>query len=694
MAKFQAATDRQNLLAEAQPAATAVDSTEFVVCFWHMIFNPLDTLKDTLQVKDPMLSPTFITDAKALYDNYLCDAINHGATDKRTNLELRVVREQVEGMNGVLKWISSERQFGDGLTKIGACQLLCDRLRHGAIKFTFDPGYTASRKKTAAQRDKSRNECATTSPNSISTPLRLHQQHVATADEDEMHVVAEGERCTGPDITSEGIDVDDVCGSVDEIHACEGHRLVPADEHPLESEKATEEPFFPENLQLSKSDDVFVEYLVAAEIQAPVYNMSPESYAAVVNSLVPDEAFGSKNFKMRGESYARASHAVRFWAFWLLRWQFGFWCGPTEALGFSWWKNKPELYASHRTWNSPTTNENSIVDTGTIRSMRTSHCRWNWISSTSESKSSCSRSAVEQACQRPFVGQGVGRDGRLPWDARVPHPIWPMLACDTGTSHSGQLPEDRWASCLQCLFTPCKNHQNIGTTFDEDVRQFFRRHGGRGGYMRTINSWEPGCFNFFLPLLLLRWLHSMHSCQPWAFDICILTTVCWPQFPSSQVRGSLTPTTSYAWQRTSRALVLLGRRLRSLRLGLALLPKPHLWLTSWLSFIYQNGPLKGIYPIFRHPQISYWWHIPFKTHSHPVSHIGAHSHPALSIDFTNPTNTPASTGRRESTGRRGCTGCTGCARCTGCAGTGAYRPTLPCAHQVIGVCFDMGSNTR
>ena len=85
------------------------------------------------------------------------------------------------------------------------------------------------------------------------------------------------------------------------------------DEHALESEKASEEPFFPENLQLSKSDDVFAGNVVPAEIQAPVYNMSPESNAAVVNNLVPDETFGSKNFKMTVESYARASHAVRFW---------------------------------------------------------------------------------------------------------------------------------------------------------------------------------------------------------------------------------------------------------------------------------------------------------------------------------------------------------------------------------------------
>ena len=73
-----------------------------------------------------------------------------------------MIKEQVEGIGGVLRWISSERQFGDGFTKMAARQLLADRIRHGAIKFTFDPGYTASKKKTAAQRAKSRNEFTTT----------------------------------------------------------------------------------------------------------------------------------------------------------------------------------------------------------------------------------------------------------------------------------------------------------------------------------------------------------------------------------------------------------------------------------------------------------------------------------------------------------------------------------------------------
>ena len=73
-----------------------------------------------------------------------------------------------------------------------------------------------------------------------------------------MHVVAEGERSTGPGISSEGIDVDHVYGSVGEIHACKDYRLSPVGVRFLEPKQATEEPFFPMNSQRSKSDDVFV----------------------------------------------------------------------------------------------------------------------------------------------------------------------------------------------------------------------------------------------------------------------------------------------------------------------------------------------------------------------------------------------------------------------------------------------------
>ena len=207
---------RSSLSAEVQSAAQAIDSTEFVIRFWHMVLNPNATLRQTLDVSKPTLSPTFITDAKALYDSYHRDAINHGATDKRTNLELRVIREQVEGVGGVLKWISSERQFGDGFTKMAARQLLADRLRHGSIKFTWDPEYQASKKKTAAEREKSRNEFTTTTTKTTHNHHKPHTTEQEDAHDDEAPATNADENMTvEPYVTDPNLTFENAQLSVD-----------------------------------------------------------------------------------------------------------------------------------------------------------------------------------------------------------------------------------------------------------------------------------------------------------------------------------------------------------------------------------------------------------------------------------------------------------------------------------------------
>ncbi|CAK9008681.1 unnamed protein product [Durusdinium trenchii] len=131
----------------AQASSAAADNVEFIVRFWNELFNPQLELKSNLARSESSLQPVLITDAKALYDTYHRDAFNHGSNDKRTALEVKVTRQQVESFGGRLKWVSSERQYGDGLTKLSARQLLADRLRHGSIKYTWDPTYTAAKKK-------------------------------------------------------------------------------------------------------------------------------------------------------------------------------------------------------------------------------------------------------------------------------------------------------------------------------------------------------------------------------------------------------------------------------------------------------------------------------------------------------------------------------------------------------------------
>ena len=74
------------------------------------------------------------------------------AIDKRTGIELMVIKERLLALGAVTRWQSSERQFADGLTKLAARQLLADRLRCGEMLLVWDEQFTAAKKKTAAER--------------------------------------------------------------------------------------------------------------------------------------------------------------------------------------------------------------------------------------------------------------------------------------------------------------------------------------------------------------------------------------------------------------------------------------------------------------------------------------------------------------------------------------------------------------
>ena len=82
--------------------------------------------------------------------------------DKRTSLEIRVAKEQMLSLSGTLRWVSSERQYADGLTKCSTRKLLAERLRHGRLKLVWDPSYTSAKRKDAQAREQSRNEFAKT----------------------------------------------------------------------------------------------------------------------------------------------------------------------------------------------------------------------------------------------------------------------------------------------------------------------------------------------------------------------------------------------------------------------------------------------------------------------------------------------------------------------------------------------------
>ena len=73
-----------------------------------------------------------------------------------------------------MKWIPSERQYADSLTKEGTRQLLADRLRYGRIKLSWDPDYVAAKLKKLSDRNASRDE--------FSQPLPTVAEEPDTAD--------------------------------------------------------------------------------------------------------------------------------------------------------------------------------------------------------------------------------------------------------------------------------------------------------------------------------------------------------------------------------------------------------------------------------------------------------------------------------------------------------------------------------
>ena len=144
---------RSSLSAEAQAAGCASDATEFACRYFEHLRFPDWSLAELLQAKS-VLNPVMITDAKALYDSYHRESLISNVTDRRSSLEIRVVKEQIGSLGGSMRWVSSDRQLADGLTKSSMRQTLADKLRHAKIKFLYDPGYVAAKKKTWEERQK------------------------------------------------------------------------------------------------------------------------------------------------------------------------------------------------------------------------------------------------------------------------------------------------------------------------------------------------------------------------------------------------------------------------------------------------------------------------------------------------------------------------------------------------------------
>ena len=179
---------RSSLSAEAQSAGCAADATEFACRYYEHLLQPDVPLATLLNLKSS-LAPTLVTDAKALFDSYHRESLVSNVTDRRSSLEIRVVKEQISGLGGGLRWVSSDRQLADGMTKDSMRQQLADKLRHGRIKFLYDPNYVAAKKKTLEEK-KQELESTTKSRNTKrkkpQSELRIIKEELEASEDVEM----------------------------------------------------------------------------------------------------------------------------------------------------------------------------------------------------------------------------------------------------------------------------------------------------------------------------------------------------------------------------------------------------------------------------------------------------------------------------------------------------------------------------
>ena len=96
-----------------------------------------------------------VTDCKSLYDALeRSESLTLGLAEKRTSIEVQAIKQQMLATNMVTKWVNSDRQLADVLTKPQVPTTNCLTLqRTGRWKIVFDETFTSAKKRRKEARD-------------------------------------------------------------------------------------------------------------------------------------------------------------------------------------------------------------------------------------------------------------------------------------------------------------------------------------------------------------------------------------------------------------------------------------------------------------------------------------------------------------------------------------------------------------
>ena len=93
-----------------------------------------------------------ITDAKALFDSTTSVTSGLKLSERRTAIEICILRERLAASGSTVRWCNSLQQLADGLTKGSSKDTLAHVLSRGVHSLRFDPGFVAAKKVSKADR--------------------------------------------------------------------------------------------------------------------------------------------------------------------------------------------------------------------------------------------------------------------------------------------------------------------------------------------------------------------------------------------------------------------------------------------------------------------------------------------------------------------------------------------------------------
>ena len=139
---------RSSLAAETQAASEAEEDMMMVRAQWR------ELLGYTIDLKDPAedikkVKAALVVDAKSLYDVLRKDDLNSAAGGLRENysaLELLSLTERLRRGETAIRWVNSDAQVADALTKPALPGALHQLLTTSSWKLVYDPTFTSAKR--------------------------------------------------------------------------------------------------------------------------------------------------------------------------------------------------------------------------------------------------------------------------------------------------------------------------------------------------------------------------------------------------------------------------------------------------------------------------------------------------------------------------------------------------------------------